>query len=169
MNCDLCRLFYREHMKRYADETAALSFTKYDHPDYQAILEMGWAAVPYLLEDIQSQHPDGGWTPGERTFSFWSGISLLAHIVGDKRPLVPQEDRGRLAAIRKLWVEWGIKQGYITKNDPKIPMRWDQLHRFAPDIEFPKKYQGLQNFLWRLTTLPNKHRMKHSWDYWRAF
>jgi len=155
-------------MAEYAKDTMVLSFTKTNHPSYQAILSMGSLAVPFLLEDVQSQHPDGSWTPGERQFSYWGATSLLWQITAKSintppAPILPEKDRGRLAPIRKLWVDWGIANGYLTPNDPKIPLRFNQVHRFVP-----KRFFGLRNYIWRLTTLPNKHRMKHSWDYWRA-
>lgn len=44
---------------------------------------------------------------------------------------------------------------------PKRPVAWGTLHRFVPS-------GPVQNWVWRLTTLPNRHRMRHSWDFWRA-
>ncbi len=68
------REMYRLHMDTYADDTAALSFTKYNHPSFVFIKDqLGMRAVPYLLEDIQAQHPDG--YPGRG--SFWAAISLV--------------------------------------------------------------------------------------------
>ncbi len=43
---------YREHMRRYAQDTAYLSFIKTDHCDYADLVKMGDDIVPLLIEDI---------------------------------------------------------------------------------------------------------------------
>jgi hypothetical protein len=155
---------YHEHMKKYADETAVLSFTKYNHPSYMAMLKMGKPILPLLLKDIQSQHPDGSWTPGERNYSFWGAMSLAFSIAGEEAPKIPQEARGRLPLLRAIWINWGLQRGMLNDADePKIPIRLDQAYRFVP-----KRFVGIRNYIWRLTTWPNTHRMKHKWDFWRA-
>lgn len=154
---------YRAYMDKYTRDTRFLSFTKYEHPAFKAILNLGEPAVPFLLKDVQSQHPDGSFTPGKKDFSFWAAISLLYQIVPDA-PTVPEEARGRLSLLRALWVNWGLQRGYLSDADePTIPFQWGQLYRLIP-----RKFFGTRNYVWRLTTLPNRHRMKHSWDLWRA-
>jgi hypothetical protein len=158
---------YRALMKWYADDTMVLSFTKYDHPGFQGIIEMGMDAVPFLLKDVQHQHPDGSWSHERdyHDYSYWGACSLLWRIVPkSEQPVLPEKDRGRLAPIRKLWVDWGVAKGYLNPADePTIPVRFDQIYRVVP-----KRFFGFRNFVWRLTTLPNKHRMRHAWDFWRA-
>jgi hypothetical protein len=113
---------YREHMNRYAHETASLSFTAYKHPDYQALLAMGKDIVPYLLEDIKAQNPDGSWNgDDEYWFSFWSGLELLRRIAGDDRPAIPEEIRGKLKPLRQLHLEWGVQHGFLTSETKMKP------------------------------------------------
>ena len=68
------------------------------HPAYQSIIEMGEPAIPLILKDLQAQ-PDH-WFPA------------LAAISGES-PQIPEEDRGRMRAITKIWIEWGKTKGYI--------------------------------------------------------
>jgi hypothetical protein len=103
---------YREHMNHYAHETSHMSFTITAHPDYKAMLAMGEDIIPYLLEDIQA-HPK--YFMGDEYWSdFWASIHLLYEILQDKAPIIPEEDRGSLDPIQKLWVDWGIQNGYLT-------------------------------------------------------
>lgn len=68
------REMYNLHMDTYTQDTAALSFTKYKHPSYEFIKnQLGMRAVPYLLEDIQAQHPDGSFDHNSY-HSFWGRV-----------------------------------------------------------------------------------------------
>src|SRR5208337_3043419 len=79
--------------------------------------QLGVRAIPYLLEDIREQHPDGSLTSKG---SFWACISLVHRIlVGNalEYPEIPEEDRGRLAPIRKIFVDWGVQEGFLENGD----------------------------------------------------
>jgi len=160
------RELYNQHMDKYTDDTAVLSFTKYDHPSFQYIKnQLGMRAVHYLLEDIQAQHPDGSFDHTSY-HSFWGACSLFRQILdenGIPGPDIPEEYRGMLRHIRRIYVDWGIREGYITYKEPTIPKRFDQLYRVVPN-----RFFSFRNWVWRVTTLPNRHRMKHKWDLWRA-
>jgi hypothetical protein len=161
------REMYDLHMDTYTQDTAVLSFTKTDHPSYQFIKnQLGMRAVPYLLEDIQAQHPDGSFDHNSY-HSFWGACSLFRTILYENEvpgPEIPEPFRGRLKYIREIYVDWGVKEEFLKDNHvPSIPLRWDQVHRLVPN-----RFFGLRNYVWRLTTLPNRHRMKHKWDLWRA-
>jgi hypothetical protein len=161
------REMYDAHMDQYSDDTAVLSMTKTDHPSYQFIKnQLGMRAIPYLLEDIQAQHPDGSFDEGSY-HSFWGACSLFRTILyenGIPGPEIPEPYRGRLEHIREIYVDWGVQEEFLKDNHvPSIPLRLDQVHRLVPN-----RFFGLRNWVWRVTTLPNKHRMKHKWDFWRA-
>jgi hypothetical protein len=160
------REMYDAHMDQYTDDTAVLSFTKQNHPSYQFIKnQLGMRAIPYLLEDIQAQHPDGSFDVGSY-HSFWGACSLFREILSENRipgPEIPEPYRGRLEHIRRIYVEWGVREQFLADNHvPSRPLTFSTLHRFIPD-------GPIQNWVWRMTTFPNKHRMKHKWDFWRAF
>lgn len=161
------REMYDAHMDQYTDDTATLSFTKYNHPSYQFIKnQLGMRAVPYLLEDIQAQHPDGSFDTNSY-HSFWGACGLFRQILaenGIQGPEVPEESRGRLKHIRRIYVAWGVKEEFLADDYvPSIPVRFDQMHRLVPN-----RFFNTRNWVWRITTLPNKNRMKHKWDFWRA-
>jgi len=106
---------YRERMNRFAHQTAIMSLVQAKHPDYQALLVMGEPIIPFLLEDIQAQNPDGSWSETQEEYwsSFWGAISLL-WVIADNAPILPEKDRGMLRPIRKLWIDWGIEEGYLV-------------------------------------------------------
>lgn len=60
-------------------------------PSYRAIIDLGAAAVPLLLQELERE-PDH-W--------FWA----LKEISGEN-PVTP-ESRGNVAAMAKCWVDWG--------------------------------------------------------------
>jgi len=157
---------YDLHMNEYTQDTRFLSMTKTNHPSYNFVKnQLGMRAVPYLLQDIQKQHPDGSFESEDH--SFWGACSLFRQILfenGFEGPEIPEESRGRLEAIRKIYVAWGVKEEFLKDESiPPIPKRFDQIHRLVPN-----RFFALRNWVWRVTTLPNRHRMKHSWDIWRA-
>ncbi len=93
------RLF-RELADRWKEQTRYLSSAseKSMHPDYQRIIGMGSDAIPLILEEMNRQ--PGQW--------FWA----LSSITGENP--VPDEDRGRIAAMTEQWLQWGRLHGYIS-------------------------------------------------------
>lgn len=145
-----------EQFRLYAaslyNQTMHLSFTKTHYPEFQAILQMGKTAVPWMLEDLRNEEPGR---------PLWHWIRAL-HMITGQWP-VAKADAGKFYKIRDAWVEWGIKHKIIPPSNMQQKMqRWRGMG-----------WRGLpfrmQNFVWRLFTLPNKHNMKRSWDYWNAF
>jgi uncharacterized membrane protein YhaH (DUF805 family) len=58
---------------------------------------MGEEAIPLILRRMRDR--GGHW--------FWA-LSLLAQV-----DPVPQESRGKIAAMRSAWIQWGYKRGYL--------------------------------------------------------
>jgi len=67
------------------------------HPAYQQIIGMGEAAIPLILDEIQTK--PSHW--------FWA----LGAITGENP--VPPQDRGKLQKMAEAWINWGRKNGYI--------------------------------------------------------
>ncbi len=88
--------------RRLADEwkagrgpaTTASMMTR--HPAYKAIIGLGEAAVPLLLDELDRE-PD-----------HW--FAALRSITG-ANPVRP-EDRGDLVKMAASWIEWGRENGY---------------------------------------------------------
>ncbi len=91
---------FQKLANQWRHDTGHFSFVSQmiTHPAYQSILDMGEPAIPLILKDLQAQ-PDH-WFPA------------LAAISGES-PQIPDEDRGRIRAISKIWIEWGKTKGYI--------------------------------------------------------
>ena len=92
----------REDFKKLADqwecETVLLSSSDQatEHPAYQIIVSMGEAAVPLILERMQSQ--GGHWFHA-------------LHDITNADPVKPA-DRGNVEAMQTSWQEWGERNGY---------------------------------------------------------
>jgi len=65
------------------------------HPAYQAIIGMGAAALPMILEDLRQN--SGHW--------YWA---LKA--ISNEDPVVPG-DRGSIKKMRNAWLQWGETKG----------------------------------------------------------
>ena len=93
----------RETFERLADEwekdTIFLSNSTQTarHPAHREIVSMGEAAIPLILERMQTQ--GGHW------------FHALHEITG-ARP-VPPESRGRIKEMTQAWLEWGELNGYV--------------------------------------------------------
>jgi hypothetical protein len=86
-----------------ADWRAANTFTSsitqiVTHPSYLAIIGMGMAVVPLLLEDLQRE-PDH-WAPALTAITGVDPVSL--------------EDEGDMEAIADAWLAWGRVHGFTT-------------------------------------------------------
>jgi hypothetical protein len=77
------------------------SVINYSHYAYFQIVALGWAAVPFLLQEIANG--DGTW------------YVALQYIAGETAE--SPEMRGNPAAVRNAWLEWGNRNGYGTKSE----------------------------------------------------
>jgi hypothetical protein len=66
---------------------------------YQRIIGMGWAAVPYILEELR--HEPNQW--------FWA-----LEAITEENP-VPPEAAGRVRLMAQAWIDWGRQQGVIDE------------------------------------------------------
>lgn len=85
-----------KHLEKYEDTTGGLSFIKYDHPDYKAILSYGKEALPTLFKCID----DHGWC-----------VIALLHEITKQSP-VKHENRGKYYKVIDDWKNWGKENGY---------------------------------------------------------
>ena len=67
------------------------------HPAYQEFLQMGWPAVPLILQRMQTG--SGHW------------LHALHDITGAD-PVDPS-DYGKIDAMQASWLEWGERNGYV--------------------------------------------------------
>jgi hypothetical protein len=70
------------------------------HQSYQSIIGMGPAAIPLILEQMQTS-PDE-W--------FWA-----LHVITEEDP-VPEESRGIVSEMTEAWLNWGRSRGYIDQR-----------------------------------------------------
>jgi hypothetical protein len=90
---------FRELADQWHEDTQFLSSPSdiAMHPAYQTIMAKGWAALPYILEDLQEF--GGQW--------YWA----LHFIVGDKGPQIEPDWTTR--QIKAAWFDWGRARGYL--------------------------------------------------------
>ncbi len=91
---------FKEHAQIWKEETKYSSITTrvIEHPSYQAIINMGVQAVPYILKEIQNGEVDYDW--------HYALVKLTS-----EDPVVAGRDT--LAQINNDWLEWGKKKGLI--------------------------------------------------------
>lgn len=70
---------------------------KVQHPDYQAIIAMGWEAVPFILRELTIERDH--WFVALRT------------ITGENP--VPEDCYGNLPKMTARWLKWGKARGLI--------------------------------------------------------
>ena len=71
-----------------------------NHPAARQIVQMGEPVVRLILKRMQDQ---GG---------HWFG---LLHEITGAQP-VSRENRGRIRAMQKKWLDWGRENGYLKTN-----------------------------------------------------
>ncbi len=92
------RELFKELADRWENETVLLSNSDQaaEHPAHQEIISMGEAAVPLILERMQSQ--SGHWFHALREIT-------------NANPVLP-DDRGNVGAMQVAWLDWGERNGY---------------------------------------------------------
>jgi len=90
---------FRSLAQQWRSETQWFSSTRdiAMHPAYQAIIGMGAAALPMILEDLRQN--SGHW--------YWA---LKA--ISNEDPVVPG-DRGSIKKMRNAWLQWGETKGLV--------------------------------------------------------
>jgi len=83
-----------KEQSRHMSNTAQMALL----PSYQQIIGIGEQVVPLLLEELQRE-PDH-W--------FWALESIT-----QQNP-VPQDAAGKVRLMAQAWVEWGVRERYIT-------------------------------------------------------
>jgi hypothetical protein len=90
---------FEEHLRRWKDETAAISSTSQRalHPAYQRIIGMGPRVVPLLLEELKTSP----------TWLFWA-LKAITNV-----DPVPSQSQGKLKEMAQAWIEWGRELGLV--------------------------------------------------------
>jgi len=92
--------FHRLADRWKADPEVFLSSSitkKSQHPDYQAIIAMGWEVVPLILRELAIK-------PGH-----WF---VALHAITGENP-VPEDCHGNLPKMTEHWLAWGKNRGLI--------------------------------------------------------
>lgn len=90
---------FRSLVQQWRSETQWLSSTTEIamNPAYQAIIGMGFDALPMILEDLRQN--SGHW--------YWA---LKA--ISNEDPVVPR-DRGSIKKMKSAWLQWGETKGLV--------------------------------------------------------
>lgn len=90
---------FLELADRWSRTTAHISSVEdlVSHPDYQAIINLGWDVVPLLLKDLQKNK------------RFWfPALTAITKV----RPFDPS-DAGNGRRMTDAWIKWGKRKGLI--------------------------------------------------------
>ena len=90
---------FRQLAAKWSEETSHMSSVTraIAQPSYQAIIKLGWDAVPLMLQDLRKDK--GFWYPA---------LNAITGI----RPFDPK-DAGNSRRMTQAWVNWGHKKGLI--------------------------------------------------------
>ena len=93
---------FRSLADQWREETGMLSSNHQmeRHPAYREIIQMGEAAIPLILQELE-----------ERPYH-WFGA--LVTLTGDNP--VPPEDAGYIQKMTVAWIGWGQQKGYISHS-----------------------------------------------------
>ena len=96
---DAVQLHFQELARRWRKETSHLSIASRmaAHPAYREIINMGWAAVPFLMAELRRK-PD-----------HW--FIALEEITGENP--VPPECEGKVKKMADAWISWGEEKGIV--------------------------------------------------------
>jgi hypothetical protein len=90
---------FRQLAAQWSEETSHVSSVTRAtaHPNYLAIINLGWDVVPLMLQDLQNDK--GFWYPA---------LNAITGI----RPFDPK-DAGNSRRMTQAWMNWGRKKGLI--------------------------------------------------------
>ena len=96
--------WFQALLDRWDEDTVYVSnFTRMSqHPAYLAMLEMGDAAVPIMLRRMRDENTRR-----------W--VLALGRITGEIP--YPPRDRFDAEAMRRAWLEWGVKNGNLEPEE----------------------------------------------------
>ena len=99
---------FLEHAEQWIKETKDISGTeKFFNEHHRKIIEMGDEIVPILLNDMATKLSAEGGPP----HWFWA-----LKLITDEDP-VPTKERGRIELMAQRWIDWGIANGKIKRED----------------------------------------------------
>ena len=88
---------FNELAEKWEKETGFISNgSRFEHPAYKQIIDMGEQAVPLILRRM------------EQTGCHWF---VALQLITGADP-VPRELWGKIMEIEKIWLQWGREQGY---------------------------------------------------------
>jgi hypothetical protein len=96
---------FRQFASEWRQNRNSLSSTAWDNvaiPGYQRIIGMGDKAIPFILEEIQTELKSG--EPDDWFVALWA--------ISGENP-VPEESRGNLKQMASAWLQWGARRGYF--------------------------------------------------------
>lgn len=105
MLADADRYRFFELARRWRAETGFYSNPEriMAHPAIVEIMAMGRDVAPLLFREL------------ERRVDHW--FTPLRRVLGTG-PVIPYEHRGRVAEMRRIWLEWGRRHGYLPAEEP---------------------------------------------------
>lgn len=95
----LTRMEFQRHFAEWKKNGRKTGSPKrwFAHPSYQAIVSMGWAVVPILLQELERE-PEHLYEALRRI----TGVSVVSRDIA-----------GNLSEMTDAWVKWGRSQGYV--------------------------------------------------------
>jgi hypothetical protein len=132
------RDIFQKHLQQWEKETKVLSSTSemFWNKNCQAIVDMGWEAVPHII-DLLKSHP---------TWLFYA-----LRVITRSNPMKP-EHTGHLHEIAADWIEW-YDQACLKNTFQKYFKKWkkETLNTSSSDDMFENpNYQAIINLGWKV-------------------
>jgi hypothetical protein len=85
------RDIFKKYYQRWEEETAFMSSSDmFENPNYKAIIDMGWDAVPHIIDQLR-----------EKPCHLFKALKKITGV----NPINP-ENVGRVSKMAKDWIEW---------------------------------------------------------------
>lgn len=86
--------------QRFVGETCMMSMSQFHHPAMQEIVNMGLPVLPFVLREIKDGASGTDW------------LIAVRKITGKDGPFIPKNEYGRVAILKRKYLEWAIAEGY---------------------------------------------------------
>jgi hypothetical protein len=107
---DIEKKYFHTLAAIYEEQTCFHSMDTSGHPAYQAIIAMGWDALPFIFEDMRK--PEGPpWRRDSEDGRYLLHWFVALHKITGEDP-TNKKDRGRIKKLEKSWLEWADRVGF---------------------------------------------------------
>ena len=91
-------------IETWEKDTVNLSFTDLTHPAFTLVQKLAKNDKDLVITTILKRM--------EKEFTFFGAV-LYEIIPMKDQPVIPEDSKGKIKKIQKIWTDWGRKKGYL--------------------------------------------------------